>query len=216
MPPILELENVRKTFAGPDGSVTALRDFSLAVQPGEFVTVRGPSGSGKTTMLFIGGGLLHPDCGTVRMVGVEIYAMNTRARADFRARHIGFVFQEFYLLPYLTVLDNVLTPCLALHMADAQERAREILKQLGLDGRSRHRPDALSTGERQRVALARALIARPKLLLADEPTGNLDADSAHAVDEVFTNFAKEGGAVVLVTHDDRVAAAAARTVQLAG
>ena len=214
MKPVLDISDVAKTFAGPDGPVTALRGFSLALDPSEFVAVRGPSGSGKTTMLLIAGGLLRPDAGSVRLAGEDLYGMNAGDRAAFRARHIGFIFQEFYLLPYLTVSENVLTPALAQAIPDVQRRAQEILDQLGLAHRANHKPDALSTGERQRVALARALLPRPSLLLADEPTGNLDKENADTVAQAFRTFAANGGAVLMVTHNDHVADAAQRTVLL--
>jgi ABC-type lipoprotein export system ATPase subunit len=188
--PVLEVQAVAKTFAGPDGPVPALRDFSLA------------------------GGLLRPDAGSVRLAGEDLYGMNAGDRAAFRARHIGFIFQEFYLLPYLSVSENVLTPALAQTIRDIEKRARAILDQLGLATRANHKPDALSTGERQRVALARALLPRPSLLLADEPTGNLDKENAETVAQVFRTFAANGGAVLMVTHNDHVAQAAQRTVAL--
>ena len=214
MGPILTLESVKKTFAGPDGEVVALSDFSLEINPSEFVAVRGPSGSGKTTMLLIAGGLLRPTSGNVRLVEAALYDLNPGQRSSFRGRHVGFVFQDHHLLPQLTVLENVLVPSLAVPIDDATEQASRLLEQLGLQGRLRHKPGALSTGERQRVALARALLPGPRLLLADEPTGNLDSDNAKLVEDALVTYARGGGGVLLVTHDDRVAPAATRTVEL--
>ncbi len=214
MPAILQLERIGKTYRGPDGPVQAVRDFTLSIQPKDFVAVRGVSGSGKTTILLIAGGLLRPDSGCVRFADIDPYAMSARSRAVLRARHVGFIFQEFYLVPYLSVLDNVLTPTLAQPMADAESRAADLLRQLGLAERRNHTTDALSTGERQRVALARALLPRPALLLADEPTGNLDRENSEIVVEALRAFAAGGGGVLMVTHNDSVAAGAHKTVKI--
>jgi ABC-type lipoprotein export system ATPase subunit len=214
MSSVAALQQVSKVFAGADGPVTALNGFCLDLAPGEFVAVRGPSGCGKTTMLLIAGGLLRPTRGNVSLLGKDIYELDANARSVFRGRHIGFVFQEFHLLPYLTVRDNVMMPSLAIDVPDAPARAGRLLDQFGLADRAGHKPDALSTGERQRVALARALLPAPRLLLADEPTGNLDASNAGIVEDALVAYARNGGGVLLVTHDDRVASAATRTVEL--
>ena len=189
-------------------------DFSLALNPGDFVAVRGPSGSGKTTMLLVAGGLLRPDAGSVRLAGEDLYGMSAGDRAAFRARHTGFIFQEFHLVPYLTVRENVLAPTLAQAIPNAHERAQAILDRFGLAHRANHRPEALSTGERQRVALVRALLAKPSVLLADEPTGNLDKENAEIVVNALREFAGTGGAVLLVTHNDHIAESAQRTMLL--
>src|SRR5947209_10398920 len=154
------------------------------------------------------GGLLAPDAGRIVVDGQDLYALSAEARARFRAAHLGFVFQQFHLVPYLSILDNVLTPSLALAVPDAEKRAHELIGRLGLSHRARHVPAELSTGERQRTALARALLNRPKLLLADEPTGNLDRDNAAAVLGYLAELAAAGGAVLLVTHDPAAAAIA--------
>jgi len=211
---VLEMENITKLYRGPNGAVRALEGVSLAVRPGEFVSVRGASGCGKTTLLLAGGGLLACDEGRVLIDGQDPYAMSPDDRARYRARKVGFVFQQFHLVPYLCVLDNVLAPTLAMASADARRRAEELIEHFGLSQRMHHTPEELSTGERQRTALARALLHRPGLLLADEPTGNLDGDSARAVLKYLAEFAAGGGAVLLVTHDDRAAGYAHRTVRL--
>ena len=210
---MLKLEQVSKRYRGPAGQVHALAEASLEVAAGEFVAIRGPSGSGKTTLLLIAGGLLRPDAGRVSVDGQDFYELSPRARVALRSRAIGFVFQQFHLLPYLGVLENVLVPSLAGgSRASSRPRAEELIVRLGLAGRSGHRPSQLSTGERQRVALARALLNQPKLILADEPTGNLDEESARVVLDELSNFAKAGGAVLLVTHETQAAARASRTV----
>jgi ABC-type lipoprotein export system ATPase subunit len=216
-PPVLELRDVAKRYrsaAGGGGQVAALDGVSMSVTAGEFVAVRGPSGCGKTTLLLAAGALLAGDSGQVLLDGQDPYLLNPNQRARLRAGKLGFVFQQFHLVPYLTVLENVLSPCLALAAEDGEARARQLIEHFGLTGRMHHTPGELSIGERQRTALARALLNRPRLLLADEPTGNLDADSARAVLDYLGEFARDGGAVLLVTHDDRAAAYAPRTVRM--
>jgi len=211
---VLEVQNITKLYRGPNGAVRALDGVSLAVRRGEFVSVQGPSGCGKTTLLLAGGGLLACDEGKVLIDGQDPYAMSPNDRARYRARKVGFVFQQFHLVPYLSALDNVLAPTLAMASPDAHRRAEELIEHFGLSQRRHHRPQELSTGERQRTALARALLHRPGLLLADEPTGNLDGDSAHAVLRYLAEFANGGGAVMLVTHDERAAGYADKSVRL--
>ena len=180
------------------------------------MAVRGPSGCGKTTLLLTAGGLLRPDAGKVAVNGQELYALGDEARARIRAANIGFVFQQFHLVPYLSVRDNVLSAALALPLADAGKRAEQLLDELGLAHRSHHVPAELSTGERQRTALARALLHQPRLLLADEPTGNLDADNGRLVLAKLAEHAHAGGAVLLVTHDADAAAQSHRVVTFGG
>jgi len=210
----LEIRNLSKTFHGPDGIIQAVDHVSLDVAVGGFTALMGPSGSGKSTVLLSSGGLLVPDDGTVLVAGEDIYSMPQEKRARLRASTIGFVFQQFHLIPYLNVLDNVLTPSLALKIPDATARAHELISHFGLDGRVHHVPSELSTGERQRAALARALLHRPKLLLADEPTGNLDEENSQRVLEALREFANGGGAVLLVTHFPNAAGCADGVVRL--
>ncbi|MCX6897438.1 MAG: ABC transporter ATP-binding protein [Verrucomicrobia bacterium] len=211
---ILELRDVQKHFRRSDGVVRAVEGVSLRIGAGEFVAVQGPSGSGKTTLLMAAGVLMQPDSGAVVVAGEEPYKLSAEQRAAFRATHIGFVFQQFHLVHYLNVLDNVLTAALASRAADAKERANELIKRFGLASRASHVPSELSTGERQRVALARALLNRPKLLLADEPTGNLDEENGRMVLDCLAGFAKEGGAVLLVTHDPKAAQVSHRALRM--
>ena len=211
---VLVLEGIEKTYQGRTGPVRAVSPMSLEVAAGEFVALQGPSGSGKTTVLLCAGGLLRPDSGRVTIEGRDLYALSTEDRARLRASAIGFIFQEFHLLPYLSVLDNVLVPSLGKNSPEAARRAEELIDRFSLGPRARHLPAELSTGERQRVALARALLNRPRLLLADEPTGNLDPENGRAVLDHLTGFSREGGAVLLVTHDEEAAARAGRRVRL--
>lgn len=215
---LAELQNVSKTYASNGRAIAALDDVTLSMEPGDFAAVCGPSGCGKSTLLLTLGGLLRPDAGCVSVDGTDLYRLSPNQRAGFRAGHIGFVFQQFYLIPYLTVLDNVMAARLGLpndlSREQIHQRATHLLAQLGLSERSTHRPGQLSTGERQRTALARALLNQPRLLLADEPTGNLDTASAEAVLAQLEQFAAQGGAVLLVTHDQRAAQRAQRILQL--
>lgn len=200
---MLQLINLEKTFATGNHQVKALDDVSLEVGRGDIVVINGRSGCGKTTLLLTAGGLLLPDSGTVTLDGVDLYAVSGEERARQRADKLGFVFQQFHLLPYLNVLENVLVPTIG--RGPARQTAEELLHRFDLADRLDHKPAELSTGERQRTALVRALINGPGILLADEPTGNLDDDNAAAVMEYMARFAEEGGGILLVSHDRRTA-----------
>jgi putative ABC transport system ATP-binding protein len=176
--------------------------------------VHGPSGCGKTTLLLAAGALLAPDDGQVLVDGRDPYRMSLEERAHLRATTIGFVFQQFHLIPYLTVLENVLAASLANPFPDARERAEELLDRFGMSSRAEHVPAELSTGERQRTALARALLNEPRLLLADEPTGNLDPDNAAALLAYIADFAHTGGSALVVTHSDAAKAHADQVMEM--
>ena len=215
---LVELQAVVKRYkSSGGGDVTAVSDVQLKVDAGEFLAVSGPSGCGKSTLLLITGGLLKPDSGAVTVAGKSLYDLSPSARAQFRAQTIGFVFQQFHLVPYLSVVDNIMAARLGVGGSDGGasiSRATELIAKLGLSDRKRHRPGQLSTGERQRTALARALLNQPKLLLADEPTGNLDRENADAVLRQLREFTDQGGAVMLVTHDSHAVSYADRSVQV--
>ena len=211
---MLDVREVSKYYPRPEGLVTALEGVSLRLAAGEMLAVMGPSGCGKTTLLLAMGTLLAPDEGEVLVDGENPYGLSAEARSRLRAKKIGFVFQQFYLVPYLNVFDNVLVPSLALDDRKVHDRAWGLIERFNLVARARHVPGELSTGERQRVALARALLNRPKLLLADEPTGNLDSANAEVVLEALAEFAREGGAVAVVTHGEEAGRFAHRVVQL--
>jgi len=193
------------------GAVTALAPFDLKVKQGEFVAVKGVSGSGKTTLLLMLGGMLRPTRGKVHFDGTDLYSQSGSARADYRATEVGFVFQMFHLVPYLNVAENVQ---LAAHNGNASNRPNELLEIFGLGHRLTHTPGELSAGERQRVALARALINEPRLILADEPTGNLDPKNDRQVFEHLAEFHRAGGTVIVVTHGSTVDEFADRIVSL--
>jgi ABC-type lipoprotein export system ATPase subunit len=211
---VLELTDLTKHYRKPGGIVRALDGVSLHVAAGECVVVRGPSGSGKTTLLMAAAGLLAPTRGSVLIDGQNPYALSPERRSRLRAISVGVVFQQFHLIPYLTVLENVLTPSLTASVDSTESRARELIDELDLASRVDHRPAELSTGERQRVSLARALLNRPPLLLADEPTGNLDPDNGARVLRHVADFARSGGAVLMVTHDDAAMSDADRVLHL--
>ena len=211
---LIRCRNLRKRFRGGGHDVRAVEDVSLTLDAGEFLAIRGSSGSGKSTLLHMIGGLMRPDEGIVTAGGEDLYALSVDGRARFRARTIGFVFQQFHLIPYLSVEENIAAASMGQGREDLQEEIGRLLDRLGLAHRRKQVPPRLSVGERQRVSLARALVNRPKLLLADEPTGNLDPDNAERVLSHLSEFAAEGGGVILVTHHPEAAARASRSVRL--
>jgi len=194
------IEKVSKIFRVGRNEVHAIQNVNLHVLQGEFLVIRGPSGSGKSTLLLTIGGMMRPTTGRITVNNEELSKMNEPERAQFRAKNIGFVFQMFHLLPYLSVLENVLLASGFQRGSESRERARELLKNLGLSHRESHRPSELSAGEKQRTAIARALMNRPSILLADEPTGNLDPENAEEVIRHLHEFQQNGGTVIVVTH----------------
>jgi ABC-type lipoprotein export system ATPase subunit len=215
--PVLQLQGVSKTYRRGDEQVHVFADFDFTLDAGEFVVVTGPSGAGKSTLLHVAGGLDAPDSGTVAVAGQDVWAMSTGARAAFRRRNLGFVFQFFNLVPTLTAVENVSLPLVldGMPARSADARAAELLERVGLGDRGRHRPAELSGGQMQRVAVARALVARPGIILADEPTGNLDSHSSTEVLDVLRSLADEdGAAVVMVTHDPEAARYGSRVLHL--
>jgi len=209
----LRLSGVTKRYESGGGSVTALEDVDFAVQRGEVVTVVGPSGSGKSTMLNVLGLLDEPTSGSVELRGRPVAGLSPSERTDARRESIGFVFQDFHLLPTLTAVENVRLPT-AFLPGDATGRARDLLRRVGLGDRLSHTPDELSGGQKQRVALARALVNEPAVLLADEPTGNLDRETGIRILDEIRGISDGGVGVVAVTHDDLVTEYADRTVRL--
>ncbi|MFZ6709192.1 ABC transporter ATP-binding protein [Undibacterium sp. TC9W] len=214
---MIKLSQIRKTYKQGGNEIRALDGIDLHIASGEFVAIMGPSGSGKSTLLNVLGALDRPDHGRYLLNQEEISAMNDDAASDIRNRSIGFVFQSFHLLPRLSVLENVLLPQRYSNSPDAQAetRARQLLERIGLAQRIDHKPGELSGGQLQRAAIARALLNQPALLLADEPTGNLDSKSAADVLGLLGELHAGGQTLVLVTHDPAVAARAQRTIHLA-
>jgi len=211
---MITVTDLTKTYQMKKGRVDALVGVNLHIDKGEFVALCGPSGSGKTTLLMTMAAMLRPTGGTVRLGERDIYAMSGRDRAAFRAANIGFVFQMFHLVPYLSVLENVLVAAGAVGQKNRKARVEQLLEQLGMQQRAWHKPAELSAGEKQRAAIARALLNEPKLILADEPTGNLDPKNAAAVLEHLKDFQKSGGTVVVATHGPAAKEFATQTVYL--
>jgi len=213
---MITLEKVSKIYNGNQVPVYALREVSLGVAEGEFVAVMGPSGSGKSTLLSVLGAMNSPSEGTVVIDGIDVYHLNAEQQADFRHEYIGFVFQQLQLLPYLTAQENVqLALAIArLPKAEKAARARDALAQVGLKGKEDRLPYQLSGGEQGRVAVARSMVNQPPLLLADEPTGNLDRQTGTQVLELLRDLNQAGQTVIMVTHDPLAAQYAGRTVQI--
>jgi putative ABC transport system ATP-binding protein len=214
---MLVFERVGKTYQRGTAAVPALRDVSFSVPAGEFCAVVGPSGSGKSTLLHLAGALDEPSTGEVLIDGVRLSGLGDTGRTKLRRSALGFVFQFFNLLPHLTARDNAMLPALLAGVPEREARARAtaLLETVGLGGRADHTPDELSGGEMQRTALARALVTRPRLLLADEPTGNLDSRTGNEIFQLMQRLAREQGtAIVMVTHDPAAAARADRTLSM--
>ena len=213
---LFHLEGLNKAYSKSSVIVQALCGVTLQLDEGDFVAVQGPSGSGKSTLLLTSGTMLTPDSGSVMIFGQSPYAMTANERAAFRAKNIGFIFQQFHLVPYLTVFENVQAASLGLQASKrmTNSKVEQLLDQFGLVSRSRHYPSELSVGERQRCCVARSLLNDPKLLLADEPCGSLDENNAQIVMHALKRFSKNGGAVLLVTHDSRATQMADRVMQM--
>ena len=214
---VIEVAGLGKDVPSGDGRLTILHEISFAVTAGEAVAIVGASGSGKSTLLGLMAGLDLPSAGTVRLGGEDLAGLDEDARAALRGRLLGFVFQSFQLLPALTALENTMLPLELAGRAEARPAAQAMLERVGLGERLGHYPKHLSGGEQQRVALARAFAMRPQLLLADEPTGNLDAATgAQVIDLMFDMNAEAGTTLILVTHDEALAHRCGRTLRLAG
>jgi putative ABC transport system ATP-binding protein len=213
--PVVIARRIGKAVKSGAGELVILRDIDLEVTPGEAVAVVGASGSGKSTLLALLAGLDTPTSGAVELDGVDLFTLDEDRRAELRGRMLGFVFQSFQLLPALNALENVMLPLELSNQPDAEQLAEQMLRRVGLAERLHHYPKHLSGGEQQRVALARAFVVRPKLLLADEPTGSLDAESGAAVIGLLFELNREyGTTLVLVTHDEALAARCGRIVRL--
>lgn len=213
----MRLETVSKSYMHRGKAVAALDNASLEIASGDFVAVVGPSGSGKSTLLLVLGGMLSPTTGRVSLNGHSLYDLAPNARAELRRRKIGFVFQTFNLVPYLTAMENVQIPLYlaGLDEASQRQRATALLERVGLGDRLDHKPPELSIGQQQRVALARVLANNPEIILADEPTGNLDPETGGQILDLLEEMNREGRTVVMVTHDPRAAQRAKRTLKLA-
>lgn len=213
---MISLQSVTKTFQHRGKPVTAMDSISLEIAKGDFVAIIGPSGSGKSTFLHLIGGMLSPTAGKVLLGKDSLYDLSSEQRAKLRKEKIGFVFQTFNLVPYLTALENVQVPLVLAGLSEEEQkrRAETLLERVGLSDRLDHKPRELSVGQQQRVALARMLANDPALILADEPTGNLDPETAESIMEFLGQLNREGRTIVMVTHDLRLAACAKRALRL--
>jgi len=213
---LIEIKKLNKTYDGGEECVMALVDVDLKIERGEFISVMGPSGSGKSTLLTILGGLNHPTKGDVTVDDIPIYKLSLEKLADFRREYLGFIFQSFQLIPYLTVIENVMLPLSITQRTNREQvtMAEEILERIGLRGKGGRLPDQLSGGEQERVAIARALVNSPPILMADEPTGNLDSKTGKEIMDLFKSLNKEGQTIVMVTHNPENTSFSTRTISL--
>jgi putative ABC transport system ATP-binding protein len=213
---LIEINKLSKNYTSGEECVLALVEMDLNIERGEFISVMGPSGSGKSTLLTILGGLNHPTRGEVVVDEIPIYKLPLERLADFRREYLGFIFQSFQLIPYLTVIENVMLPLSITEKSNREQikMAGEILERMGLKGKERRLPDQLSGGEQERVAIARALVNSPPILLADEPTGNLDSKTGKEIIQLFKSLNEEGQTIVMVTHNAENTAFSTRSIFL--
>ncbi len=214
--PLIAVKDVTRSYILGKTVVRALRGVSIDIERGDFLSIMGPSGSGKSTLMHLIGCLDTPTSGSLYIEGEDVSEMDEEDLADVRNRKIGFVFQQFNLLTRMTILDNIMTPLMyaRIPFKERKERAAEALERVGLSDRLRHRPSELSGGERQRVAIARALVTRPQVILADEPTGNLDTVIGRTILDLFHEINEEGKTVIMVTHDPEVGSISTRSIHL--
>jgi len=213
---LIEIKNLKKTYESGEECVLALTNLDLNIERGEFISVMGPSGSGKSTLLTILGGLNHPTEGEVVVDEIPIYRLPLEKLADFRREYLGFIFQSFQLIPYLTVIENVMLPLSITEKSNREQMkmAEEILERIGLKGKGKRLPDQLSGGEQERLAIARALVNSPPILLADEPTGNLDSKTGKEIMALFKTLNQDGQTIVMVTHNPENTAFSTQTIFL--
>ena len=213
---LIEINNVKKQYTSGDDIVEALRGVDISIEAGEFITIMGQSGSGKSTLLSVLGGMNHPTSGSVEMAGIKLYELPGEKLADFRAENLGFVFQSFHLIPYLTAIENVMLPLAIVKMSSAAKKtaASQALERVGLGKKLDRLPNQLSGGEQERVAIARAIVNNPHILLADEPTGNLDSKTSEEVMALFRELNDAGQTVVMVTHNPENGTYSDRTISL--
>ncbi len=213
---LIEIHNVGKNYQSGDTTIKAIKNMGFHIDDGEFVTIMGESGSGKSTLLSVLGALNHPSKGKLLIDSMDIYELSTEQRADFRSEYIGFIFQSFQLVPYLTVIENVELPMAVTGIKKKKQNqmARDVLKIVGLEKKADRLPDQLSGGEQERVAIARAIVNKPPLILADEPTGNLDSKTAKEIMQLLKSLNKDGHTIVMVTHNKDMSAYSSRTINI--
>jgi len=213
---LIEIHGLKKTYQSGDTTVDAIKQMDFFIDDEEFITIMGQSGSGKSTLLSIMGALNHPTRGKVLVDSLDLYSLSTEQRADFRSEYIGFIFQSFQLIPYLTVLENVKLPMAVTGQKKKikDQMAFEVIDRVGLGAKAHRLPDQLSGGEQERVAVARAIVNRPPIILADEPTGNLDSKTAEEIYMLLQSLNKDGHTVIVVTHNPDVEAYTTRTIKV--
>ena len=213
---LIEIHDISKNYESGDTSINAIKNMNFYIDDGEFITIMGQSGSGKSTLLSVLGALNHPSFGKVLIDSMDLYNLSTEQRADFRSEYIGFIFQSFQLVPYLTVIENVEIPMAVtgIKKKNQREMAMDVLRIVGLEQKSDRLPDQLSGGEQERVAIARAIVNRPPLILADEPTGNLDSNTATGIMELLKSLNKDGHTIIMVTHNQKMSEYASRTINI--
>ena len=211
---ILKASDISKSYSSDKNRIKVVDNYNIDLFSSEFVSLTGPSGCGKTTILMIIGCLLKPDNGTVEIDGLDIYSMNSSGIAEQRSKKIGFIYQDFKLIPYLTIKENILCSSLINDVGNLEDKANDLILRLGLIHRVNHRPEQLSAGEKQRTAIARALLMEPKLIIADEPTGNLDKKNSSLVIEALKHYSDEGACVIMVSHDEDVKKSSDRHIQM--
>lgn len=214
MSSLVEITSVRKVFNSNGTSFEALRGIDLCISHGEFISITGESGSGKSTLLSVIGGIMQPTTGNVIVDSIPIYNLPSEKLADFRREYIGFVFQQFHLIPYLSAIENVMLPLSITDKKDKKERALNVLEKVGLRDKTSNLPSQLSGGEQQRVAIARAIVNEPPIILADEPTGNLDTKAGNEIFNLFEELNRAGQTIVVVTHNISLASRTHRTVNM--
>lgn len=213
---LIEIRDLKKTYQSGDTTVDAIKQMDFFIDDEEFITIMGQSGSGKSTLLSIMGALNHPSKGHVLVDSLDLYSLSAEQRADFRSEYIGFIFQSFQLIPYLTVLENVMLPMAVtgLKKKNQNQMALDVITRVGLAAKALRLPDQLSGGEQERVAIARAIVNKPPIILADEPTGNLDSATAGEIMQLLQTLNKEGHTVIVVTHNPEMAAYASRSIRV--
>lgn len=211
---ILKASDISKSYSSDKNRIKVVDNYNIDLFSSEFVSLTGPSGCGKTTILMIIGCLLKPDHGTVEIDGLDIYSMNSSRIAEQRSKKIGFIYQDFKLIPYLTIKENILCSSLINDVGNLEDKANDLILRLGLNHRVNHRPEQLSAGEKQRTAIARALLMEPRLIIADEPTGNLDKKNSSLVIEALKHYSDEGACVIMVSHDEDVKKSSDRHIQM--
>lgn len=213
---LIEIHDISKNYESGDTRINAIKNMNFYIDDGEFITIMGQSGSGKSTLLSVLGALNHPSYGKVLIDSMDLYNLSTEQRADFRSEYIGFIFQSFQLVPYLTVIENVEIPMAVTGIKKKNQKAMamDVLRIVGLEQKSDRLPDQLSGGEQERVAIARAIVNKPPLILADEPTGNLDSNTATGIMELLKSLNKDGHTIIMVTHNQKMSEYASRTINI--